>query len=911
MNKNTIMTITKSVIIILILMAVVFALKAPAADLNAIPDDVKGEFVDSSGLPYFSEMDSYYNLRLTQDYVDHGFVGDEIINGSEWDMHRYAPTGNQINYELGIVYVTSFIHSVLNSFGADYSVKEVAFWTGALISTLAVIPAFIFARRLTNDYGAIVAALLIVLAPNYFAHTFPGFFDTDMFYYIFSLFFIFFFVECIRAKNLVYKIIFAILSILSIGLFSISWTGYIFYVGIMGIFSVVYLIVCYIADVGEDNQEEYGGKLEWFLRQNDLLSIVILGVIGFIGLAVFKGIGGVTNIFNDLFGLLSLQASSNVATGFPNVLVSVAEMQIPDMLAGGMASPFLANTGGVINGIGGISILFATLGALYLLVRRAIQFINSKTESSTNKTKKPPKGKRKSSAKKIDDSHKVNIKFDDFKFGASDELLSSKRVNILYSCLFVVWILLTALAVTKGSRFITTIVLPFGLLTGIFVGFAIDYIKAKLNDDRVMIVLFFLFAFLAAVPFSQIDAQMSTFFTPIVFIAIMGIGLLAIYKVKPSATRKVPIKKYVLIAALIIALVSPTICGAYLTSETVVPGTSDAMWHAMDWAKKNTDNDTVITSWWDFGYLFEIAGDRQVTFDGGSQSGERAFWLGKAMSTDNLELSAGIFRMLDSSGTKATEALYNYTNDTGKSTDILMDILPRTADDAKNTLVNNYSLTNSQAENVVQYTHPAHVRPVIFVASSDMLQKAGWWSYFGAWDFKNQSSENYNYYIPTGGAVKVDPGHSGKVELFSSQGMTINTVITRGNDNNTTSAYTEAVYTENGQQIMVNGSAYNPLNVSRIIVIEDGYIMKNETVGDVKDANFTLYLMGNENEYTPILVSNELANSMFTRLYLLGGAGQDIFENVHMENGVMLFNVNFDKTVAGGSSGSSSNSTNT
>ena len=184
-------TVAKSVVLILIIMAAVFALKVPA-DLNVLSDDIKGEYVDSSGLPYFSEMDSYYNFRLTQDYADHGYVGDEMINGSEWDMHRYAPTGNQINYELGIVYLTNFIH---DTFCSNMDLKEVAFWTGAIISTLAVIPAFIFARRLTNDYGAIVATLIIVLAPNYFAHTFPGFFDTDMFYYIFSLFFIFFFID--------------------------------------------------------------------------------------------------------------------------------------------------------------------------------------------------------------------------------------------------------------------------------------------------------------------------------------------------------------------------------------------------------------------------------------------------------------------------------------------------------------------------------------------------------------------------------------------------------------------------------------------------------------------------------------------------------------------------------------------
>ena len=238
----------------------------PAADLNVLTDEAKAEYVDSSGLPYFSEMDSYYNLRLTEDYIDHGFVGDKQINGSNWDMHRLAPDGNAINYELGIVHVTSFLHDLANKYFGNHSVKEVAFWTGAIISTFAVIPAFIFARRLTNDYGAIVATLLIVLAPNYFAHTFPGFFDTDMFYYIWALFFIFFFVESIRAENIIYKILFAILSIVSIGLFSQSWTGYIFYIGLMGIFAIVYLIACYYFNVGEDNQNSYPSKLQWFIQ---------------------------------------------------------------------------------------------------------------------------------------------------------------------------------------------------------------------------------------------------------------------------------------------------------------------------------------------------------------------------------------------------------------------------------------------------------------------------------------------------------------------------------------------------------------------------------------------------------------------------------------------------------------------
>lgn len=895
MNRETLLTVGKGIIIVIILMAIVFALKAPAADLGVLDDSGKALYTDASGLPYFSEMDSYYNFRLTDDYVDHGYVGDEMVNGSEWDMHRNAPDGNAISYELGIVYVTSWLHDTVNNFlGWDMSLKEVAFWAGAVISTLCVIPAFIFSRRITNDYGAIVATLIIALAPNYFAHTFPGFYDTDMFYYIASLFFIFFFVESIRSDNWIWKVVFAILSVISIGIFSIQWTGWIFYVALMGMFAVIYLIATFIFNVDED-RNEYPNVLQWLIHNKEFLSIVAIGVIAFAGLAIFRGVDGVLGIFGSVLNLLNLQSASVVVGGFPNVLISVAEMQMPAMLGAGMTSMFLANTNGFINGIGGIAVFFAALIVLYILVTRAWKFRNVKQRPVTQT--KAQKGKRLSAAEKLDNSRKFKLSLADLKFGGDNEILANKRLTVLYATLFVVWVVVTALAVSRGSRFITTIVLPFALLTGIFVGYACDYIKNRLDNDKWMTVAVLLCGFLAAIPLAAVN----TTYGILLFVAIAAIGIAAIYALKDNKADKnhVPIKKYVLIIALVIALVSPSICGAFQTSTNVVPGTNDYMWNAMEWVGETQPDNTVITSWWDFGYLFEVAADRQVTFDGGSQTGERAFWLGQAMTTDDLELSAGIFRMLDTSGTKADEYLINNVTLTpGQATDILIDILPRTSSDAQKVLTSKYDLTASQAKDVVKLTHPKNPRPVIFVASSDMLTKAGWWTYFGAWNFDNQTSENYNYYLSYESA-KVAPGESGKVQLLEDQGMTVNAVIERGNGNNTTETHIESVYTDSGEPIEVNGSEYNPLKASRQVIIEDGYIMKNESIKGASDGNYTLFIMGQDNEYTPILIDEKLENSMFTKLYLYGGANQNIFEPVHSENGVMLFNVNFNNTKAG------------
>ena len=417
-----------------------------------------------------------------------------------------------------------------------------------------------------------------------------------------------------------------------------------------------------------------------------------------------------------------------------------------------------------------------------------------------------------------------------------------------------------------------------------------------MDNDKLLAVAIVLAAVFVAVPLATLD----TIYGVLAFIAIAAIGLAATFAIKSTSAdkKKIPIKKYVLIIALVLALITPSIVGAYQTSENVVPGTSDPMWNAMAWIDETQPEDTVITSWWDFGYLFEVAGDRQVTFDGGSQSGQRAFWLGKAMTTDNLELSAGIFRMLDTTGDRAVEKLVNVTGDTGKSTDILIDILPMSKENAQKALTNKYDLSAKDAKEVISYTHPKNPRPVIFVASSDMLQKAGWWSYFGAWNFENQTSENYNYYVPYD-QVEVKEGSVGKLTLLEDQGMTVNAVIERGNGNNTTTAHVESVYTDSGEPIEVNGTEYNPLKASNQIIIEDGYIVKNETIKGASDGNYTLFVMGQDNQYTPILISHELENSMFTKLYLLGGANQNIFEPVHSENGVMLFKVNFDNTKAG------------
>ncbi len=883
MNSKKGKTILKSIVIVLVLFTLLFALRAQSADLHAIPDDVKGEYTDATGLPYFSEMDSYFNLRMTQDYMDHGYFGDTLVNGSGWDMHSYYPSGREVgSYQPMIAYVTSALYDLVNMF-TSMSITEVAFWTGAFIASFAVIPTYIFVRRITNDYGAIAASLLVGLGPNYFAHTFAGFFDTDMFNVTLPLFFILFFIEAIKSDKVGYRVLFSLLSIASIGIYSLSWTGFMFYPAVMILVMIVFFVLAYLFKIDViESSKSYSNKFNWFTQQKELFSLIFVIVVGFIALLAVLGPDGIMTGISGLTGSISLQsAASNI---WPNVLISVAEMQIPNVVVGGLAGSFLANSSSVVNGIGGIVALFAALFVLYTFARRIWKL----KSISVYKNKKPPKGKRKPAALKREEDI-FHLSFKDIgSFGSTDAINKSKRNTLLYFSLFFVWIIASLLAVSQGTRFIQVLVIPMGILSGIFAGYAADYVKANINNKKVLLTIAIISSILIAFPITQLSDMNSVLIGVVLFVILAIISLIVVYGFKSLKDSDFSFKKTLVVILITIALISPTVCGAYQTAENVVPGSSDPMWNAMDFIKEETVNDSVIVSWWDFGYLFQIASNHSTSFDGGSQTGDRAFWVGKSLTTSNLALSKGILQMLSTTGSNASDLLCEYTGSNVTAVNALLKTLPMDKSNAKSTLIKDYKLTDKQASKVVSQSHPANPKKVEFILSSDMIQKAGWWSYFGSWDFNHLNSTNYQYYVASE-AVDIPAKSKASVTLLESNGLTFNAVIDHRAINKTT-AHTEAVFTNNNTPVKINGTEYNPLKASGVIVVEDGYLITNKTLKN--DGNYTLYIMGNGGSYQAILMDNHLKDSVFTRLYLLGGAGQDTFTLDHMENGVAVWTLN-------------------
>ncbi|BAW32165.1 MAG TPA: STT3 domain-containing protein [Methanothermobacter sp.] len=827
----------KPLIIIVVLFLIAFAIRAEAYNIGGVPKESKDFYKDSTGLPYFSEMDSYYNYRLTMNYLTKGMLGDTKINGTDWDLHSYYPPGRAVEYPPLIVYTTSFAYRLVNMVG-DYPLKVVAYWLGAIIGSLCVIPAYLFTRKMSNDYGGITAALIIGLTPVYVSHTYAGFFDTDMFNILLPLLFIWFFMESINADSLKRGLAFALASIISILLFSLAWVGYIFYIAVMGVFVIVYFILRRLMGF---ERETYKSKFEWLVNQRELSMFLVLIVVGGFLFGLLNGFSALINSVSGLFSAVQLQATAQ-STAYPNVYVSVSELQVPTFTEG---NPFIPNQVSVLGGVGGLLPFICGLFGVAALIWKIRSLEAPKIEL------KQGRGKRAGKKSKFVKYPKDPSNFE-----------KKKREYLSYITLLSVWLILTGYTVTKGFRFVPLFAIPLGISAGIFTGYFVEYLRDNVKTTTSIAIVSFVAGILLIYPFN------------VTVIAKILAGIIAILIILSIKSEKFRATFMMLLVT--VAIISAPVSGAHALTSSVVPGTDDGMWNSLTWIKNNTPSDTVVMSWWDFGHLFAVAADRPVTFDGGSQNTPRAFWIGKALLTDNESLSLGILTMLSTSGDMAYNTLDNYTNNTSLTVKILTETLGLPKDSARDVMINKYKLTPQQADNVLKYSHPDKKKPFTLILSSDMLGKAAWWSYFGSWDFDKKEGEHSAYYTSLAASKPEVVGNVTRIVTVNDVSGMVGVVIEKkGNDTNATIVVMGA-----------NGEA-EKIKPHKLILVEGNQLVKNEIVDN--SSQFGLLVVESGGSYVTVIMDKKLENSMFTKLFLLGGFNQTSFKLLHEESGVLVW----------------------
>ncbi|MEN6592243.1 MAG: STT3 domain-containing protein, partial [Methanobacterium sp.] len=268
--------------------------------------------------------------------MDHGYLGDAIIKGVDWDLHSYYPPGVPLDYPPLIVYLTAFIYKFINLF-ADVPLLVICFWLSAFIAPLAGIVAYFFVGGLTNKYGAVAAGILTVTIPYYFVRTVPGWFDTDMFNLLFPFLVVGFFFMALNNINKPGKkaVLFSCLAAVSMFLFALAWNGwqYLFY--LIVIFWAIYIL---------------WGKLRGEMVKNHVYNLVLFLAVTLILVGVFTGL---INIFKLAYGpiqLLTLSSGSGSWADWPDLYISVSELTKPsiEVIVSGLGVALFAGLFGLI-----------------------------------------------------------------------------------------------------------------------------------------------------------------------------------------------------------------------------------------------------------------------------------------------------------------------------------------------------------------------------------------------------------------------------------------------------------------------------------------------------------------------------------------------------------------------------------
>ena len=352
---------------------------------------------------------------------------------------------------------------------------------------------------------------------------------------------------------------------------------------------------------------------------------------------------------------------------------------------------------------------------------------------------------------------------------------------------------------------------------------------------------------------------------------------------------------------------------------------NDAWWAALEKIRLNADKDAIITSWWDFGHWFKYIADRRVTFDGTSQNNPQAHWVGKILLDNNERHAIGILRMLDCGANTGFETMDKYIKDTAKTIDLIDPLFTMNKQQAKEYLFElskSYPGIENEIDIILKYTH-CNPPEAYFIASNDMIHKAGVWGHFGLWDFNksliyydltkiyNNDAANGIKFLQDRFGMNNQDAQQTYYEVASFDSPTANTWIATWpgyqSINSGCTEYENRTILDCSNNIKFNLSQLpysvlinnNPGLVPYSLIYPSGNSTGEIFYSDNADFSIVLYETPNKN-INYLIANKKIANGIFTRMFFMSGYGLQYFEPFDYRKGigdsvVYVYRVNWNK----------------
>lgn len=675
------------------------------------------EMADGSQQTYLLAIDPWQYYRYTQNYLDHGHEGDELVDGKMWDYHMLAPDGTTTKATFHTRF-SAFWHKIYSFFNPNAELLQSFFWVPVVISMLSVIPAFFIVYRKTNYLGGFISAMVVAIHPYFLTRTAAGFSDTDAYNVFFPLLITWLLMESFTANNLRNKVILGILAGFSMAAFPFAWGGwwYIFDFLVAGLLAYFWFIVIekklsatkwdlkykllyfimpfiglflnlfnsmnsFLGIAGQviilawglyflyDFYKFYISKEEKFKNSVNRYFVSAFSFIASSSILIsfFYSLNTLLSAIKGPLGFTAIQTSTK-ADLWPNVYTTVAELNKANL------SQIVSNIGFNIHA-GNLFFFLAVMGIAFSFIKKKLQgkdwlivgltfifalILLQYTSGSAN-------------------TFLILLSIPAL-IGAY--LSIGRDVDVKYAMILTVWFIGTFYASTQGIRFILLMVPVFAVSLGIFFGQVFRVLENY------------------AVSEFKLSGRNKIFFS-LCFFLVMSLFLIQ------------PVK------------------AGLQVGQNEVPSFDDAWWASLKAIEADSQPDAIINSWWDFGHWFKAVADRAVTFDGASQNTPQAHWIGRALSASDEKETIGILRMLDCGANGAYEMLESQGMQTVRAINLVKEVILLDKEDAKKVLENN------DVKNVDEFLELTHCIPPenYFITSGDMVGKSGVWSHFGNWDF--------------------------------------------------------------------------------------------------------------------------------------------------------------------------------
>ncbi|MBI2664966.1 FKBP-type peptidyl-prolyl cis-trans isomerase [Candidatus Woesearchaeota archaeon] len=437
--------------------------------------------------------------------------------------------------------------------------------------------------------------------------------------------------------------------------------------------------------------------------------------------------------------------------------------------------------------------------------------------------------------------------------------------DIFYVAILSTWLIATLYSVTKGIRFVLLVVPAFSIAFGVAFGLASGWISS-----------------FAAREFKV---------PKIVFMAAIFPFLILVF---PGLTFNGDIVK---------------------ESKTVVqndiPLVNDAWYSSLTAIRDNSEENAVITSWWDFGHHFKALADRPVTFDGTTQLTMQAHWVGRMLSTHDETEAIGILRMLDCGAVTAQENLSKIVEDDPNDVRgilLVKKIILMGREEARQQLLNE-GLTDEQADDILERTHCSPPQAFV-IASEDMVGKSGVWGHFGSWNFTKADIFKATMDSTEGEAVQY---MKDKFGISEQEAIGIyEQVQSIGDDDGAADAWIgpwngfagvegcnagEIITCGDGLRIDTNSyDAWYPTPEGNLHPLSFSYltaegIVRKEYTNNTIPQNLGIVLAPSGSGFVRIAGSPDIVDGIFSRLYYLKGHGLKHFKLLTQQYGFTGTNV--------------------